>query len=212
MRRRWRAIGLVLLLALATIVAFERFGLLGRSRGPHQTTAVVAGADHDRYNNRTFTCVKVVDGDTLDVDEPDGQYPHTRVRLIGVDTPEIDKSPQGAMYFGAEASAFTSSQAVGKPVRIVLKEKETRDVHGRLLAYVYLGDGDTMLNEEIIAQGYGYCYTSYPHPWMKRFVEIEQRARKQKLGLWKEVKLDQMPAWRQRLEQRQSGDTGHGAS
>ncbi len=206
--RRRRAVGLVVLLALATIVAFERLGLLGRSAGSHQTTSVVAGTDHDRYNNRTFTCVKTVDGDTIDIDEPDGKHSYTRIRLIGVDTPETEKSPQGAMYFGAEASAFTRSQVQGKPVRIVLPEHETRDRYERLLAYVYLGDGDSMLNEEIIAGGYGYADTRFTHVWMKRFVDFEQRARKQKLGLWKEVRPDQMPRWRQKLEQRHSAGTG----
>ena len=77
------------------------------------------------------------------------------------------------MYFGAEASAFTRSQAEGKPVRVVLQQKETRDRYGRLLAYVYLGRR-TMLNEQIIAQGYGYAYTPYPHPWKQRFIDIEK--------------------------------------
>lgn len=209
--RRRRAVGLVFLLALATIIAFERFGLWGRSGRPQQTTSVIAGTDHDRYNNRTFTCARVVDGDTLDIDAPDGKDAHTRIRLWGVDTPETDKSTRGATYFGAEASAFTRSLVEGKPVRVVLAPKQTRDRYGRLLAYVYLtGDGETMLNEEIIARGYGYADPRFTHPWMKRFVELEQRARKQNLGLWKDLKPDQMPAWRQRLEQRRSGDTGQG--
>ncbi len=197
--RRRRGIGLVVLLALATIVAFERFGLLG-GLGRTGPAAVVAAGDHDRYNNRTFNCIKVVDGDTIHLDEPDGKRAYTTVRLIGVDTPEVAGSPQGAMYFGAEASAFTRSQAEGKQVRIVLQTEETRDRYGRLLAYVYLGD--EMLNEQIIAQGFGYAYTLYPHHWKERFIDIEKRARKQKAGLWKDIKADQMPKWRQKIEQK----------
>lgn len=202
---RRRGIGLVFLLALATVVAFERFGFLGRADRP-QSQTVAAATDQDRYNNRTFTCIRVVDGDTLHIDEPDGKSGHTNVRLVGVDTPETDKSPAGAMYFGAEASAFTRSLAEGKPMRVVLPKEETRDRYGRLLAYVYLGDD--MLNEQIIIQGYGYAYTPYPHVWKQRFVDLEKNARKQRLGLWKDVKPDQMPTWRQRLEQRQSGNAG----
>jgi len=198
---RRRRVGLVFLLALATAILFERFGLFGGSGGREQPAAVIAGTDHDRYNNRTFTCIKVIDGDTLYIDAPDGKKSYTSVRLIGVDTPEVDESLGRPTYFGAEASAFTRSQAEGKPVRIVLKDKETRDRFRRLLAYVYLDDGLTMLNEEIIAQGYGYAYTTYPHPWMPRFIDLEKRARKQKRGLWKNVTPDQMPSWRRKLEE-----------
>ena len=197
--RRRRGIGLVVLLALATIVAFERFGLFGGS-GRTGPAAVVAATDHDRYNNCTFNCIKVVDGDTIHIDEPDGKRAYTTVRLIGVDTPEVAGSPQGAMYFGSEASAFTRSQAEGKPVRIVLQPEEIRDRYGRLLAYVYLGD--EMLNERIIALGYGYAYTPYGHLWKERFIDLEKRARKQKLGLWEDVKTEQIPKWRQKIEQR----------
>jgi micrococcal nuclease len=195
-------------LALATIVTLHRFGFLSRSGDSSRPAAVNAATDHDRYNNRTFTCVKVVDGDTLDVDLPDGRYPHTRIRLWGVDTPETGKSPQGAMYFGKEASEFARATAEGKPVRVVLAPKETRDRYGRLLAYVYVGD--TMLNEEIISRGYGYADTRFPHEWKKRFTDLEKRARKQKLGLWKDIKLDQMPKWRQRDEQHHTGAPAQG--
>ncbi|HPD28491.1 MAG TPA: thermonuclease family protein [Phycisphaerae bacterium] len=198
---RRRGVGLVFLLVLATVILFERFGLFGGPGGREQPAAIIAGTDHDRYNNRTFTCIKVIDGDTLYIDAPDGNKSYTSVRLIGVDTPEVDESLGRPTYFGAEASAFTRSQAEGKPVRIVLKEKETRDRFRRLLAYVYLGDGTTMLNEEIIAQGYGYAYTTYPHPWTPRFIDLERRARKQKRGLWKEVTTERMPQWRRKLEE-----------
>jgi micrococcal nuclease len=209
-RRRW-GIPLVIGLALATGVALDRLGFLHGSGDGQRTVASSTASDHDRYNNRTFTCVKVVDGDTLDVDPPDGKYPHTRIRLWGVDTPETDKSTKGAMYFGAEASAFARSQVAGKPVRVVLVPEKTRDRYGRLLAYVYLADGETMLNEELIAQGYGYADSRFAHPWKKRFADLEQRARKQKLGLWKEVTLDQMPAWRQRDEQHHPDTPARGA-
>jgi endonuclease YncB( thermonuclease family) len=208
----WRrpAITAVVVLALATAVAFERLGFFSRSGDTQPPAASSTASDHDRYHNRTFTCVKVVDGDTIDIDPPDGKYPHTRIRLWGVDTPETDKSTKGAMYFGTEASAFTRSLVDGKQVRVVLAREKTRDRYGRLLAYVYLPDGDTMLNEEIIARGYGYADTRFAHDWKKRFVDLEQRARRQKLGLWKDVTPDRMPSWRQHDEERHTGAAGRG--
>jgi endonuclease YncB( thermonuclease family) len=193
-----------------------------------------SGGDLDRYQNQTFTCVRAVDGDTIDIAAPDASRDHTRIRLWGVDTPETDKSPTGAMYFGAEASAFTHRLVDGKPVRIVLSPDRTRDKYGRLLAYVYVnvggavasnaggaggttGDGATgmqtaavsegeMLNEQLIAGGYAYADRRFPHLWKERFSGLEEKARKKKLGLWKSVRPDQMPKWRQRYEHWKSGE------
>ena len=165
------------------------------------------GTDHDSYHNRLCRCVYVVDGDTIDVDSPDGPHRTTRIRLWGVDTPETAKSPQGEMYFGPEASAFAKSCVDGAEVRLVLAPDQTRDKYGRLLAYVYFGDPPRMLNEEIVSQGYGYADTRFPHAWRERFVQLEARARKNRAGLWAGVKIEQMPAWRQRYETWKSSKT-----
>ena len=162
---------------------------------------VPLGSDHDRYHNKTFTCVNVVDGDTIDIDIRDGKYDHTRIRLWGVDTPETARSDRGAMHFGDEASAFTKSLVLDKPVRVVLGPDRTRGLYGRLLAYVYLGDGDTMLNEEIVTHGCGYADHRFGHVWKQRFMQLENKPRKNGVGLWKDVTLDQMPEWRQRYEE-----------
>jgi len=180
---------------LAVVLILVVLGLLIRARiRPSQ------GSDHDRYHNKIFTCVRVIDGDTIDIAVRDGRYPRTRIRLWGVDTPETDKSDRGAMYYGPEASAFTTSQVDNQPVRVVLAPSKTRGLYGRLLAYVYLGDSETMLNEEIVAQGYGYADRRFGHVWKERFETLEQRAHKQGLGLWRDVTPDQFPAWRQRYE------------
>ncbi|NLX14120.1 MAG: hypothetical protein GXY44_10775 [Phycisphaerales bacterium] len=163
-----------------------------------------AGTDHDRYHNKTVTCVRVVDGDTLIIDVPDGNKDHTRVRLWGVDTPETDKSPRGAGYFGAEASEFARRMVEGKPVRIVLVPARPRDRYERLLAYVYLADSKTMLNEELLAQGYAYADHRFDHPWKQHFADLEKTARSKKLGLWENVTPDQYPEWRKRYEEKRS--------
>ena len=157
-------------------------------------------SDHDRYHNRMFRCVRVVDGDTIDIDVPDRRWSTTRIRLWGVDTPETSKSPHGEMYYGPEASAFTKSCVQNKNVRIVLAVDQTRDKYGRLLVYVYFDDPPRMLNEEIIRGGYGYADTRFAHVWSRRFRDLEARAHKEGLGLWGKVTLDQMPEWRRGYE------------
>jgi endonuclease YncB( thermonuclease family) len=181
---------LVIALVLAGIFAWHRTG-----------TRTPFGTDHERYDGKTFSCMHVVDGDTIDIDAPDGMKASTRIRLWGVDTPETVKPGTPPMYFGHEASEYTKSRVNHKPVRVVLAPNTTRDKYDRLLAYVYPAGSDGMLNEDIISGGYGYVDSRFSHPWKERFIQLENRARKAKLGLWAKVTLDQMPEWRQRFEE-----------
>ena len=151
--------------------------------------------DQARYHQKTFRVVQVLDGDTFDLDIPDGKHPYTRIRLWGVDTPETEHSQRGQMYFGAEASAFTREKAMGQKVTVTLEpNRKARDKYQRLLAYIYLPDGK-MLNEELIRWGYGYADTRFEHVLMSRFRELEKDARREKRGLWAGVQPEQMPGW-----------------
>jgi endonuclease YncB( thermonuclease family) len=75
---------------------------------PAQTVESQNSLDIQKYNGRQFAIVKVVDGDTIDIDIPDANYNHTRIRLWGVDTPETKDPRTGPMYFGKEASDFAN--------------------------------------------------------------------------------------------------------
>jgi micrococcal nuclease len=63
-------------------------------------------------------------------------------------------------------------------------DRQRKDRHGRVLAYVYLLDG-TFLNAEIIKQGYGFAYTKYPFKFLDEFRGYEREARETKRGLWR---------------------------
>ncbi|MCC7291960.1 MAG: thermonuclease family protein [Phycisphaerales bacterium] len=156
--------------------------------------------DLTRYHDRTFAVVHILDGDTFDVNARDGEHAATRVRLWGVDTPEVEGSRDGAMHFGAEASAFTRSALAGRTVRLVLDSERTRDLYGRLLAYAYLDDDPISLNEKLIDGGLAYADLRFDHAYRARFEALEKHARKSNAGLWKDVQPEQMPAWRQRIE------------
>ena len=121
-------------------------------------------------------CVRVIDGDTIELEGGE------RVRLIGVNTPESVDPRRPVERFGKEASAFTRRLAEGKAVRLEY-DSETRDPYGRTLAYIYLPDG-TLLNAEIIRQGYGFAYTRFPYRRVQEFVGLEREAREQERGLW----------------------------
>lgn len=151
-----------------------------------------------KYHLKTFTVVNIVDGDTLDIDIPDDEYDTTRVRLLGVDTPETKKRGEAIMYFGPEASAFVTEVALGKTVTIIIDTvSDVRDRYGRLLAYVRLESGE-ILNEEIVKQGFGYADLRFKHNDYDKYIEILDDAIKRKTGLWEEVKREQLPSWLQR--------------
>lgn len=151
--------------------------------------------DWQKYHNQTFTVLEVIDGDTVDIDIPDGKFPDTRVRLMGVDTPETKHPTIGVMYFGPEASAFTTRTAQGKQITLRLDTVgDVRDRYGRLLAYVILPNG-TALNEEILNQGYGYAYLSFPHSDSQKYELLMEQAMQNKTGLWANVTRDQLPKW-----------------
>jgi micrococcal nuclease len=153
--------------------------------------------DFEKYHKKTFTVIKVVDGDTLDIDIPDGKYEHTRIRLWGVDTPETKHPERGVMYFGPEAAEFATNLALGKQVTVYLDENNrTRGKFGRLLAYVKLPDG-RFLNEVLLGEGFAYADTRFRHSLYHKYKQLEASAQSGKKGLWKEVTPEQMPEWRQ---------------
>ena len=172
MRRRHKLISAILgfiVLAVAVYLKRESNPPSNLGRIPPASPGVARAA-----NPRV--CIRVIDGDTIELDGGE------RVRLIGVNTPESVDPRRPVERFGKEASSFTRRLAEGTAVRLELDD-ETRDRYGRTLGYIYLPD-DTLLNAEIIRQGYGYAYTRFPYRRMDEFVELEREAREQGRGLW----------------------------
>jgi micrococcal nuclease len=131
---------------------------------------------------------RVVDGDTIDV-VIGGD--HERVRLIGIDTPEIahpssgDRPANAAECFGDEAKSFTESLlAPGTRVRLE-RDVVPRDDYGRLLAYVHTVDGDTFVNLELAVRGYAQPLTIEPNAaFAAAIVDAASLAEQGDLGLW----------------------------
>lgn len=151
--------------------------------------------DWRKYHGKTFKVLEVIDGDTIDINIPDGEHEDTRIRLIGVDTPETKHPTVGLMYYGPQATEFTTSLVLGKEVLILLDTAgDQRGYYGRLLAYVQLPDGK-VLNAELIKNGYGYAYLSYPHSEFSTYQILMQQAIDNKAGLWKNATREQLPKW-----------------
>jgi micrococcal nuclease len=167
-----------------------------------QQSDILIGGDQDRYHNRTFRVTHVVDGDTFDIDIVDRDKPYTRIRLWGVDTPEVSHGRGKDMFFGPEASAFAKEQLEGRSVHIVLVPDDSRGKYGRLLAYVHLERDGPMFNEMLLEKGLAYADFRFKHPYFDRFKQIETLSRRNQLGLWATITPEQMPAWRQREDKR----------
>jgi micrococcal nuclease len=134
-------------------------------------------------NEVLITILKVVDGDTVDIDING----HTeRVRLIGVNTPETKHLTKPIECFGPEASAYmTQLLPKGTTVRIE-RDVEARDRYGRMLLYLYLGSDDLFINLELVARGYGTPMSIEPNTFHRNdFVRAAAQAEAANVGLWK---------------------------
>jgi len=122
------------------------------------------------------TVRRIVDGDTFVLE--DGR----RVRLIGVNTPEITNGK--TEYYGQEAKQFASDHLLGREV-VLFSDVGDTDRYGRLLRYVFVEPEPRMFNELLVAEGYANTMTVAPNvTYAERFVELERDAREEGKGLW----------------------------
>jgi len=171
-RRRWGYVAVTLGVALLLVLA-DHNGLL-----------IQASDELARYDGRWFTVTRVIDGDTLDIDAPDGDRRVTRVRLWGIDTPEMaHRDRPRAEPFAQEATDLTRRLAEGRRVRLTLEPHRLRGHYGRLLAFVELPDG-TLLNEALLSAGLARADGRWSHRYIRRFESLEREAREAKRGLW----------------------------
>jgi micrococcal nuclease len=124
-----------------------------------------------------YVVQRTIDGDTLLLE--DG----TRVRLIGIDTPEIARDDRPAEPWAEEAAQWVGDRVTGKEIRLEF-DFERYDRYERTLAYVYLDD--LLLNEEIIRQGFSRAQLQYNYSarMKKRFQKAEEEARNAGRGIW----------------------------
>ena len=138
----------------------------------------------ERYSSKYYVS-DVIDGDTIAVNKDEREY---KVRLIGVDTPELKHPRKEVECFAREASNKASDLMLDKYVYLFADETQyDKDRYGRLLRYVYLED-ETFVNELLIKEGYGYEYTyETKYKYQDEFKVAETYARDNELGLWGSV-------------------------
>lgn len=120
---------------------------------------------------------QVYDGDTLLLST--GEH----VRYIGVDAPEIDHQGGKSDFLAHEARQLNAKLVQGKPVRLEL-DLERNDRHNRLLAYVFLENGD-MVNELLVRKGLARVLPRPPNlKYSSLLLDSQRRAMAERIGLW----------------------------
>jgi micrococcal nuclease len=143
---------------------------------------------------KKFHCRNVYDGDTLTLDDDN------RVRLIGIDTPELkEKQP-----FAVEAKEYTKRYCHGRDVWLSFDQGDAsnnKDHYGRLLAFVWvdLGGGGCpqwlCINEGLVAAGLANAYSPSGSKKVKNYdklLGLQKLAREHKCGQWRTYKDEQV--------------------
>ncbi len=117
------------------------------------------------YNFRVISIDKVLDGDTIDVTIDLGfdLYKKERVRIAGVDTPEKRTRNLEEKELGIDATNWLKAKlegAIAGDDDLVIRTELVGGVgkYGRLLGWLYIGDGNLSLNEQMITEGYAWAY------------------------------------------------------
>jgi micrococcal nuclease len=132
----------------------------------------------------TAKVVRVVDGDTIVVEFGGRQ---SKVRYIGMNTPETVDPATPVQWMGPEASAANASLVAAKQV-VLEKDVSETDQYGRLLRYVWLTDGRswTLVDLELVERGFASVATFPPDvKYVDLFRAAERRARAAEIGLWR---------------------------
>ena len=117
------------------------------------------------YNFRVIQINRVVDGDTIDVTIDLGfdLYKKERVRVAGVDTPEKRTRNLEEKKLGIDATCWLQEKlenAVEGDDDLIIRTELDGGFgkYGRLLGWLYVGDSNLSLNEQMINEGYAWSY------------------------------------------------------
>lgn len=113
------------------------------------------------YTYRVKNVLKVVDGDTIDV-EIDLGFDISitkRVRLAGIDTPESRTTDKREKALGLESKKYLEKALKVADVVVIRTEKpDSSEKYGRVLGWLFLDEAETSVNETMIASGYAWSY------------------------------------------------------
>lgn len=137
--------------------------------------------------NNLHWVIAVLDGDTLLVSDLKREI--FQVRLLGVDTKEVNGPDSSAECYAFEATLFTTEFLKNRAVRLTA-DPANRDIdpYGRKLRYVEtLQDDGTFksLNRALIELGYATFPAQYPLTNANLYSTLEENAQTNQMGLWR---------------------------
>jgi micrococcal nuclease len=144
--------------------------------------------------NFTATTTKVIDGDTIDIQKPNGAT--DTVRILGIDTPETHGKNKPREYYlqntsknrrclqkiGEKATQLVKNQTTNQKITVKTDPKaDKRGTYGRLLAYIQ--KNQTTVGEKLLQKGYARLYNS---TFTKKpsYTQLQKKARTNNKGIW----------------------------
>jgi len=124
-----------------------------------------------------YRVIKVIDGDTIILEN------NKRVRLLGVNAPEIENRSRPAEPGGNEAKKWLQEKLQGRTVYLEY-DRQTQDHYKRILAHLYLANGEH-INLSLIRNGLA-AVTLIPPNLLHAdiLIKAQQQAEAKKLGIW----------------------------
>ena len=124
-----------------------------------------------------YRVAKVFDGDTMRLEGGE------RVRLIGINTPEVAHRNRPTDPGGDAASDYLRKLIEGELVRLEYGA-ERRDKYGRLLAHLFTPEGEN-INVLLLSGGYAHAVIKLPNVrLLQKYFAAERGAREAGLGIW----------------------------
>ena len=147
---------------------------------------------------RSFECMveRVLDGDTVSCGLKSSGGTYVKIRLYGVDAPEIEHrnkktglvSKKG-QPFGSEAMDALHSKVYGSVINV---DVINVDRYKRLVGVLNIGNRN--INREMVSEGWSWAYRQYlDRPHASEYITAEEQARSKKLALWKQS--NPQPPW-----------------
>ncbi len=126
--------------------------------------------------------VAIVDGDTLDV-IVGGET--TRVRLLGLDTPESVDPNRPPQCFGAESTRRLQELAPPGTPLLLVRDVLARDRFDRLLAYLYRPSDGLFINHSLVREGFADVVIHAPNDTLAPALRVARAdAVREGRGLW----------------------------
>jgi len=112
-----------------------------------------------------------------------------RVRLYGIDAPEVRHEKKPGQSFREEARKASAGKVLRKEVTPTIQE---RDQYKRMVGIIKIGNRN--INEEMVREGWAWAYREYLRgPYVSEFINTEREARERRLGLWQQS--NPQPPW-----------------